>query len=227
MKYFILMLIFMPFWSGCVRSTMLDANAKKLDLTKRSIALMRVKVSNEYKPEYQPFLRTAMLMTKGGYADFKIKSSALLVKEEKKYNEYLVTVDVPPGKYLMESMVGEVMTLVPPIDATSVMIPCVPFELKPNEIVYLGKIEGRIHKRLNDKELRAGIVIPLVDQMVAGFSTGTYDISVFDNYSADIPLFIQKYPILKNYTIKKAVPHTYKQPKTVADIKNFKKLYFK
>jgi hypothetical protein len=210
---------------------MLDSNNKKFDLTKRSIALMRFKISNEYRPEYQPFLRTATVMTKSGYAEFKIKSSALLIKEEKKYNEYLISVDMPPGKYLMGSVIGEAYTLAMPVGSVSIMIPCMPFELKPNEIVYLGRIEGRIRKKLNDKELSAGPFIPLVIEMasqaVSGFSSSTYDITVLDNYSVDIPLFIQKYPILKNYTVGRVVPRAYKQPKTVADIKNLKKLYFK
>ncbi len=87
-----------------------------------------------------------------------------------------------------------------------------PIELKPNKIVYLGRIEAVIRERKNDGELRAGPVVPLLDQAVTGFAGGTFDINVYDNYDKDIALFKQIYPLLNKYTVEKAVLPQWKKP---------------
>jgi hypothetical protein len=87
-----------------------------------------------------------------------------------------------------------------------------PFELKSNEVVYLGRVEGSIRKKLRDEELIAGAVVPLIDQALAGFSNGTYNIIVTDNYDTDLQHFIQEYPVLKEYPVTRSLLPPWKKP---------------
>jgi hypothetical protein len=50
-------------------------------------------------------------------------------------------------------------------------------DVEPNSVVYLGQVDATAVER-KDGELRAGPVIPLIDQAATGFSGGTWDISV-------------------------------------------------
>src|SRR6266568_2596132 len=49
------------------------------------------------------------------------------------------------------------------------------FEVKPAQVVYLGRVEAVRRERKDDGELRAGFVIPLIGQAVAGYSGGTFE----------------------------------------------------
>jgi len=207
-----LLVIFMMFVWGCHPPMALNKKITKLDLTKESIAIMSIKVSNEHVLSCQPFLNL-IVIGKGEdvrYKTFKIKS--VFAQEKGKYNEYLISVDLPAGKYMITDVIGESSKILPPLWAVTYMPVYLPFELKPNEITYLGRIEGTIRKKQNDDELIAGAVVPLVDQALAGFSNGTYDIIVTDSYNVDITHFTQECPILKKYTVTKSILPSWKKP---------------
>lgn len=87
-----------------------------------------------------------------------------------------------------------------------------PFELKANSMIYLGRVEAVVRERKDDSELRAGPVVPLIDQAVAGFSGGTFHIQVLDNYDADLASFRQKYPALEKFTVDRAVVPPWRKP---------------
>lgn len=209
----VLMLSIMILCSGCANPMALNKSDKKLDLSKNSIAIMSVKVSNENVPSCQPSVYVISLGRLKKFNDYKyFKVKSVFAKEKDKYNEYLISIAMPAGQYLIKDVCGESLKLLPPIDAVSLMPVYLPFELKPNEITYLGRIEGIIRKRQNDNELRAGFLMPLIDQAVAGFSSGTYDITITDSYDADLQHFTQEYPVLKNYTVNKSLLPSWKQP---------------
>ena len=67
-------------------------------------------------------------------------------------------------------------------------------------------------KRQDDNELRAGPVIPLIDQAVAGFSGGTFEVKIFDNYDDDMAVFRQKHPALGHFTVERAVLPPWTKP---------------
>ncbi|WOD16795.1 hypothetical protein [Paraburkholderia kirstenboschensis] len=56
-----------------------------------------------------------------------------------------------------------------------------------------------------DGELRAGPVIPLIDQAATGFSGGTWNISVSDQFDADVAEFKKDFPALTNASIEREV----------------------
>ena len=78
-------------------------------------------------------------------------------------------------------------------------------DIKPNSIIYLGHLDVVLRERKSDNEKRAGNVMPLMDQSIPGFSTGTFDVIVEDKYDDDMKLFISEYPALQKVTIEKSV----------------------
>ena len=86
------------------------------------------------------------------------------------------------------------------------------------KIVYLGRIEAVNRKRASDDQLRAGPILPLVDQAVSGFADGTWHIKVYDNYESDIRAFQEKYPVLGNYSVEKMLLPPWEKP-TPAEMK--------
>ena len=75
------------------------------------------------------------------------------------------------------------------------------FNLPERSVIYLGHVDMKNRKR-EEGEQRSGPVIPLVDQAVAGYSGGTFDVVVTDRRDADIPTFLEEYPSLKEASIK-------------------------
>ncbi len=45
-------------------------------------------------------------------------------------------------------------------------------------------------------------MIPLVDQAVAGYSGGTFDVVITDRRDDDMSFFLQEYPFLKEISIE-------------------------
>ncbi len=85
--------------------------------------------------------------------------------------------------------------------------------MKPNSVVYIGKIDAVIRKRKNDSEVRAGeLWHTYIGQALAGFSTGTFDIEFKDNYDEDMKLYLAEYPGLQKVKIEKSILSAWKRP---------------
>lgn len=78
-------------------------------------------------------------------------------------------------------------------------------DIKPNSVVYLGHIDAVIRKRKGMSEQRAGALVPLIDNAVAGFSNGTFDVAINDEYNADMKLFQTQFPALSKVNVKKDI----------------------
>jgi len=71
-------------------------------------------------------------------------------------------------------------------------------------VYYLGHVDATVRERTGN-EFKAGAPIPLIDQAVAGASSGTFDVAITDRWTQDESLFKNKYPALKKATINKSV----------------------
>ena len=80
----------------------------------------------------------------------------------------------------------------------------VEFEIRSNVITYIGQAQ-MVNRKREEGEPRSGSIFPLVDQSVTGFSDGTFDIEVSDNYLEDIKILKEKYPFIRNIEIKKNI----------------------
>jgi len=190
--------------TGCASTQhmALSEKTKTLDLSEDSVALITVKIANEYKPGFQP---TACFVNiketkKGKARTFIVGKPNHSVK--KQFNDYLVSMKCVPGEYKFQNISGGSSHF--PIYGSFVIPVSNSFDIPPGKVVYLGRLEAANRKRAGN-EPRAGSVIPLIDQGVSGFSGGTWHIKMYDNYEEDIAAFKQKYPLLGNYTVEKIV----------------------
>ena len=76
------------------------------------------------------------------------------------------------------------------------------FEVKANEKIYIGRIKMVLRTKMDKSEQSSGGVIPLLDQAVTGFGTGTFELEHKSNYDEDMKLFMNKYPFLNGVEIK-------------------------
>lgn len=184
---------------GCATMA-LSPGMKTLDLTQKSFALMTIKVSNKFKPDYQPELSLFFVREVNSTFSKSFNLGTPHKQVTKEYNEYLVSMNLIPGKYMLEYITGSGEGFL--VSGSCEIHINKNFELEPNQVVYLGHIEAVNRERKNDSEKRAGPLLPLVDQQATGFYKGTFDITFSDSYDDDVAFFKMKYPVLGNYTIE-------------------------
>lgn len=213
-SFFIGLLILMLTLGGCatMKPSALGPDGKQLDVSKESIALLSVKVANKYKTGYQPDIKNVFIWEDKSE---NRKKYSFAVEEkyneiENEFNEYLISFQLPPGKYEMREFFAQKMAF--PVFGSFALPIYADFSIGSNEIVYLGNIDARIIERTSDDELRAGPVIPLIDQAVTGASGGTFVIEITDHFNDDIAKFKQKYHQLTGFDIINLTLPPWKKP---------------
>jgi len=199
-----MLLILVVFGSGCAIKTQMPLTKNSLDINiqKEGIAIMTLKISNQYVPSYQPDVRV-IEVTELGQTDkksFKVDEAYDRMKDQ--YNVYLISFQLSQGKYKIGRVLG-VSGFFPvtghfefPIDAE--------FKIRSKKITYIGYVE-MINRGKKSGEPRSGGIFPLIDQAVTGFSGGTFDIVISDRYNEDIKVFKESYPFIKSHEIKKDI----------------------
>ncbi|WP_051710693.1 hypothetical protein [Andreprevotia chitinilytica] len=193
--------------AACATPTKMGFNQKteKLDVSQESIYLLSVDMKNEYKPDYQPTPWILHMEKNGGTTvadklNYIADSEGAYTKDGA--NGYLYRFSLKPGKYKLVADSGKYHSLL--LFGHFLMPLHEEIEVKPGQIVYLGHVSGTIRLR-KDKEFRAGAVIPLIDQAVVGAAEGTYDVTINDQYDADIAKFTEQFPVLKNAVVTKQI----------------------
>jgi len=210
-KWRLLFILCLPFcMTGCGHNMALTKGQTGIEVTKSSIALLSVKISNQNKPNYQLDIMGALICPQsescghGSVKSFhKTKSDNRINSVENSFNEYLLSFELESGSYNLHS-IGAAYDHFPITGGGSVPLNY-KVEIKPQSIIYLGHLDVILRERKNDSEVRAGSVVPLVDQAVVGASSGTYDVVAEDKFEEDMKLFISEYPALKNVKVEKAV----------------------
>lgn len=186
-------------------STALVKGQDKLDMGENGVVLASVRIANQNKPGYQPKIKLAFvqqLAPENGRLAFKVTDGPYKSAEDQ-YNEYLLSFSLKPGQYSLSGLMGTYS--IPLLVSATCSVDCkAPFKVKPGVVSYIGNIQATIVERKGDED-RAGPVIPLIDQTVAGFSSGTFELTVADRYSDDVAAFQSEYPALKGLSIEKQV----------------------
>ncbi|WP_346839283.1 hypothetical protein [Microbulbifer sp. SAOS-129_SWC] len=188
-------------FTGCANVAKMPLGAGNADVSAKSILLAKVHVVNLNKPGHQPDLFSVVLEQNGEQRVFK--APTLVVDNGAGGKEYFVSVQANPGKAVLK-----VVTFTRSVPLLLNAIAALPLEyaidVPANQVVYVGNIDAKIKPRA-DGQPRAGSVIPLIDQAVAGFSTGTFDVQITDNYDQDTAELRSKYPYLAKQDISKLV----------------------
>jgi hypothetical protein len=189
--------------AGCTEEMAISTKTKKIDLTQDSIVLMTAKISNEVSTSYQPtscFVVINNVKTKKSKT-FQVDKPYNSVKNQ--FKDYLISMKCVPGENKIQVINGFSEQILIygnweiPVNKS--------FNVESGKIVYLGRLEAVNKKRVSDDEVRAGRIIPLIDQAVSGFSGGTWHTKIYDNYEEDIATFKKEYPLLSNYTVEKVL----------------------
>jgi hypothetical protein len=177
----------------------------KLD-TSKPLYLMSVVVKNEYKERWQPRI-LSLILEKDGSAG---KPESIVLRMDKTGT---VNPEAANPSYLVRFAAESAPHTVRGFHTMASAFPVHGFYFVPlhanlstaeGGVYYLGSVKAVIRER-KEGEFRAGPVIPLIDQAVAGASGGTFEIEIADVYDADVALFRKTFPALKDVEIKKAV----------------------
>jgi hypothetical protein len=210
MKFkYLLIFCFALVMSGCAGHKMaLTKEQSNIDLTKKSIALLSVKISNQYKPDCQLEVTGAFICPQAETCSRPLpyyhKAGKPYKSEEKLFNEYLMSFELDSGAYTIRSIGAsfQIPLLISAFGSAPLLLKT---EIKPNSLIYLGHVDIILREKKIDIERRAGSIIPLIDQATAGFSTGTFDIDIEDRFDEDMKLFISEYPALQNLKVEKSL----------------------
>ena len=163
--------------SGCTFS-MREMTLKRgeIDTTSHSIALFTVVTRNEFKPKHIPVLHTIRLRSVSGrYYRFRFD------RPDESLGAYVASIALPPGRYRLVSFDGESNYY--RIKGSFKIPLLLDFELKDNSISYLGLIYANNRKR-GRGERRSGPILPHIHQKESGFASGTFDVTVIDDYDS-------------------------------------------
>ena len=205
---------------GCVstnriRPMALNASTDYSSLGTNSIALFTIKSSNVYRERFQPRVRLVNIKKSTGtnVLSFAVDASdaksftrnfkSILLPSEKSY-EYLVSVNVPPGEYLIENMTGisfgmsGLQTYQQAFDAPI----NAQFTVPANAVTYIGHLDVINRER---KKGEPGKNLGFLERDDGGFIQGVFEATISDMSESDLPLFIQNYPSLQNIQIRTVI----------------------
>ncbi len=204
----------LPLLAACATShrMAIDHETKQLNLGDNALVLMSVKMVNGYKPSFQPTPNIAFLekpMVRGA----KDKLNYVIDAEAEQGGVYYLRMAVPAGKYIVRGVGGMSARF---LVVGSCLLPIhQDVDIKAGEVVYLGRVAGTIRERMDD-ELRSGSMFPLLDQAITGFSGGTFDVLLEDQYEQDMKVFKQRFPVLNSIAVKKDIFLSFDKARAVA-----------
>lgn len=197
--------------TGCatVSPMPLSTGVSQLQTNEKSVLLAKVSIRNENAPSHQPDL-CCIFVEKDGET-YSYTKPTLVREYAEQGKEYLVSVDVAPGKAKINlaRFIRQVpMLLMAMADLQFEQ----EIEVPSDSVVYVGNISAVIKDKEGDNDPSAGSLLPLVDQAVAGFSTGTFRVEISDNYEEDVAEFQSRYPFLKEREILKHILPSWTHP---------------
>jgi len=193
--------------SGCATPVKMGLNKESthVDVSKESLLLLTAKLSNAYKPSYQP--EAYALQVEKQDADESAERFNFLADKEgtvksPEGNEYVFRVSIPPGNYVIRGITG--FSGIFPVRGNFFLPLHSDVTVTPQSVVYLGRVEGNVRER-QDGEFRAGAPVPLIDQAVTGFSGGTFDVTITDSSDKDLAQLKTIFPALQTVEVQKNV----------------------
>jgi hypothetical protein len=193
--------------TGCatVNPMAFDKQTKAIDTKDKSIVLMTVVVSRSDGSRFEPVpyivhVEKPAAQSKEDRQNFKIDKDTDALKANGQ-DLYLLRLALVAGEYKLIDVFG--MARAFPINGMFSVPLVAKLNVKPNSVTYIGRVTAKLRDRVGD-EFRAGPVVPLLDQSIAGMSGGTWDVAIDNLADQDIGLFKAAYPVLNNVTIETA-----------------------
>ena len=196
--------------AGCATRTPMafENDTDSFDPGGKPVFLMTATFKNSYRTWFQP-KAVVLHVERAGAKERKDRLNFVMddkAKEEAdteiEGNTYLVRMALANGDYVIQGFTGFSGRFpirgmfFAPLHADAVSA--------GHGVFYLGHIDATVRERQGN-EFRAGPPLPLIDQAVAGFSGGTFDVTVSDHFDTDTITFRDKFPALRDVAIQKAV----------------------
>jgi hypothetical protein len=190
--------------SSCANQQLLSNPTDRIEPGKDAILLMTFRISNKVKPQCEQFLEMA-IFDKTGYIAKQPGLSAV-----NNCKEYIVSMKVPSGVKILNSLrVGSRSSI---LSSAVCDIPMnMTINVESEHVYYLGQIEAVLRKS-KEGEPRAAL-LPLIDAATTGFSEGTWDITIRDNYQHDMELIKSRFPGVQGAKVDKNILPAWVRPK--------------
>ena len=201
--------VFVAVLTGCASAPYMPLadETTKVDATK-PLYLLSVSIKNDYRQRWQPRVMNVILdkdLASGKQEPivFRMDSKGVIAAET----------DNATTTYLVRFSADSFPHSVRGFNTVASAFPIHGFYFVPlhaalpradSGVHYLGAVKAVLRER-KDNEFRAGPVIPLIDQAIAGASGGTFDIEIFDSYATDVELFKKTFSALRNVEVKKSL----------------------
>ena len=205
------------FVSGCASSSPMALNEGKGKLNPGAtdaIVLLTVKVSKETNRDAQPCLVSVWVARKNPEKSHSVDHYYIVGKPtvdvSKQYNEYIVSIRIPGGKLFMSSLYTQNSSFW--LGVSQGYVPLnMNVNVEPGHVYYMGSIEANIRERL-DGEVRAGPLFPLATQAASGYSNGTWDVAILDNYEKHMTMIKNLYPAVAEVIVEKRILPVWVRP---------------
>ncbi|MEJ8845252.1 hypothetical protein [Variovorax rhizosphaerae] len=215
---------------GCATRTDMafknDADVLKGD--SKPVYLMTVTLRNNFKPDYQPKLEEVNVKRDGGRQqpderlDFRIDFKSMVdlkdAYDTTRPSSYFVRMELAPGSYEIKGLTSRTRTFW--IDGLFQTPLNSPLKVDTPGVYYLGHVEASVRQRVGN-EFPAGPATPLIDQVVAGASPGTFVVKISDQFEQDEPAFRKRFPALNDVPITKAILPPFDRAKAQANFMPF------
>lgn len=195
--------------AGCAtRSGMaLDLATTGQGQAQEAAYLMTVSLDNAYRPALPLQLTVLHIERDGGKTledriNVAVHGPQARVDLEGAGQHYLVSFKLPPGQYeiLGVSSVAGVFPVVAHFFAPLYA----GLQVSDAGVYYLGHLRATVRER-QGREFRAGPLFPPVHQMLAGATTGTFDVQLSDAFARDERLFCERFDWMKGVRVLPAV----------------------
>jgi hypothetical protein len=196
--------------AGCATRTQMPFQNDSDRLTEKSkpVYLMTATVKNTYRTSFQPRVIVVHIERPGAKEaadrlNFVIDDKAKNETDSAATgNSYLLRLELEPGSYELRGLTSLARSF--PINGFFFVPMHSALESKEPGVFYLGHVSATVRERQGN-EFKAGPVIPLIDQAIAGASGGTFDVEITDQFATDEALFRSKFPALATAKITKAI----------------------
>lgn len=186
----------------------ISIDSKNLNITEESIALLVIKTSNKVNAGFVPLIRSTEVRDNINNKNIKFDCANSVLESPEGYLDHLISMQLPPGDYTLtnfsgsSTIGGKASVWVPPGSFSWNF--SAEFNLIPNKIVYLGRMEAINRDRIGN-EKQSGSTIPLIPQSVSGFSRGTFDLKCIDMFEEDLNNILRSYQWVREYHIEKNI----------------------
>jgi hypothetical protein len=192
---------------GCgpkLKHMALTENMTSLDLSKESVAVFVVRVSNQVNVDCQARYGLSGTLKDANGKQQEFSGTVVVKTIEKQYGEFLVSLALTPGHYELRGLSTSLTNRAGFILSHCAIPIYLSFDIDAQQVVYLGRIEATMRKK-EGEEVVAGFFLPLFDQAASGVTSGTFDVKIVDDYENDMLEFKQRYLVLDNQKIQKTI----------------------